>query len=122
MASTHPPELCRYFDHAIDKIEQHAAYSQNLARAIEAGQPLILNYHTHGPGQGYCASICVNEGEVALLGLRGELRELAHLRGIGQREDECEPLMTVFAARLAERFELAQLPETWLDGQPLAKP
>ena len=122
MSAPLPPELCEYFDHAIEKIEQHPTYAGNLRRAVAAGEALILNFHTHGPDQGYCTSICVSEGRVEALGLRGELRELVHLRGIAEHEEDCGPMMTVFAARLVERFGLALVPETWLNGAPLAKP
>jgi hypothetical protein len=106
------------FDRAIDKIREHPSYSKNLEQAASAQQTLILNYHTHGAGEPWCASICVHDGEVPLLGLRGELRELAHLRGVGRREEECEALMTAFAARLVARYELRTTPEIWLNGQP----
>lgn len=116
-----PPELVAFFDRAIERIEQHPSYSRSVRDAVEAGETLILNFHTHGPGQGYCASICVREGHVAALGLPGTLRELAHLRGIARDEEDCEPFMAVFGARLVERFRLAHVPETWLNGAPLAQ-
>ena len=111
-------ELLSFFDVAIDRIREHASYGPKLERAAKDRRELILNFHTHGPGQGYCASICVLDGAVPMIGLRGELVELAHLRGIARERDECDPFMDAFAQRLVERYALSHRPATWLDGQP----
>lgn len=112
------PDLPAFFDFAIDKIREHPSYGPKLARAAEQQQELVLNFHTHGPGQGYCASICVVEGGVPLIGLQGELVELAHLRGIARELSDCDPFMDAFAERLVKRYSLTQRPITWVDGQP----
>lgn len=112
----------RYFDAAIVKIGEHPGYSVNMQQASEAQQQLILNYHTHGPGQGYCASICVNESIVPGLDIGNDLRELVHLRGIGSEEEQCEALMDAFAERLVDRYGLEHKPITWLNGSPRERP
>ncbi len=112
------PELLTFFDFAIDKIREHTSYGPKLERAAAEQRELVLNFHTHGPGQGYCASICLVEGGVPLIGLPGELVELAHLRGIARELSDCDPFMNAFADRLVERYKLTQRPITWIDGQP----
>jgi hypothetical protein len=117
------PRLYAYFDLVLDRIAEHPAYGEAVRQAAEAGRRLVLNYHTHGPGQGYCASVCARNEEVPDLGpllqLGGELEELAHIRGIGQEESECRPMMEVFGALLCDRYRLEQRPAIWLDGRPL---
>jgi hypothetical protein len=115
-------ELARYFDAAISKIGEHPTYSVNMQAASQSQQPLILNYHTHGPGQGYCASICVREALVPGLDVGSDLRELVHLRGIGREEDECDVLMAAFAERLVEHYALDHEPVVWLNGAPREGP
>ncbi len=119
MSTRFESEHLDFFDRAIDMIREHPSYAKNMAAAAEADQQLILNYHTHGPDQSYCASISVRDFEVVLLGLQGDLRELVHLRGVGQTEDECRVLMSAFAARLVARYEFSRVPEIWLNGAPL---
>jgi hypothetical protein len=117
------PRLFAYFDLVLEKIAEHPAYASAVRQAAEGGRKLVLNYHTHGPGQGYCASVCARNEEVPDLGgvlqLGGELEELAHIRGIGREEDECLPMMEVFGALLQERYGLDHTPAIWLDGRPL---
>jgi len=117
------PRLFAYFDLVLQKIDEHPVYAQAVRQAAEGGRQLVLNYHTHGPGQGYCASVCARNEEVPDLGgvlqLGGELEELAHIRGIGREEAECRPMMEVFGALLRERYRLDHPPTIWLDGRPL---
>jgi hypothetical protein len=113
------PEATRFFDGIIEKIVQHPQYSRNLADAVEARQRLILNYHTHGPGHGYCVSVSVKPRGLPVLGQKPLLEELAHIKGIASRPEECEFLMTVFGSRLKAYYELAETPEIYLDGNPL---
>jgi hypothetical protein len=91
-----------------------------MQRAAEEQRELVLNYHTHGPEHGYCASVCQQEGGVPLIGLPGELVELVHLRGIAKTLAECDPFMNAFADRLMARYGLTQRPLTWVDGKPRA--
>lgn len=113
-------EVDQFFSLVLDKIEAHPRYSVLMKNAVAAQERLILNYHTHGAGQPYCVSVGVYDGAIALLELRGEYREIAHIRGIGKEASDCEPLMSAFAALLRERYQLRQAPEIELDGRPLA--
>ena len=108
-------ELLRYFDLVCDKIAAHPSYSVKVAKAASAGEQLILNYHTHGPGESYCTSVCVLSESLLP---QAPLDELAHIRGIGKTAEECGPLMEAFAASLAHRYGLNAKPVVFLDGAP----
>jgi hypothetical protein len=112
------PELQQFFGLVCDKIASHPTYSVKLAEAASAGEQLFLNYHTHGPDQAYCASVCVRRRTPAEPGQ--PLEELAHIRGIGARGEDCGPRMAAFAALLVERYGLKQPPIVFLDGAPFA--
>ena len=112
------PELVLFFDLVCDRIAAHESYSLKLEKAVAAGEPLILNYHTHGPDQAYCVSVCVENR--ALAEHEPSLEELAHIRGIGERREDCGPRMAVFAARLVDRYGLKRVPVVFLDGVPFA--
>ncbi len=114
------PELLQYFDLVCDKIAAHPSYAMKLEKAAGADEQLILNYHTHGPDQDYCVSVCVQSESLAQHGLPAPLAELAHIRGIGTRSEDCGPRMAAFAARLADRYELKRMPVVFLDGAPFA--
>ncbi len=114
------PELLQYFDLVCDRIAAHSTYSVKLERAADAGEQLILNYHSHGPEQAYCASVCVRSDTLAEHGLPAPLEELAHIRGIGKSSEECGPRMAAFAARLVARYGLKRPPVVFLDGVPFA--
>jgi hypothetical protein len=114
------PELLPYFDHVCDLIAAHPSYSVKVENAARAGEQLILNYHTHGPGQGYCVSVCVRNESLAKLGLPAPLEEHAHIRAIGKTAEECGPRMEAFAARLSNRYRLKRMPVVFLDGVPCA--
>lgn len=116
------PALVAFFDMVLDRIAEHASYGPAVRSAAADGRRLALNYHTHGPEQGYCASVCALDGATldlgGLLRLGGDLVELAHIRGVGKSEEECGMRMAVFASLLRARYRLAQDPEIYLDGQP----
>jgi hypothetical protein len=120
MDTSLPPELVRYFDVMIEKIEAHPNYSVNLRNAARSGASFILNYHTHGSGHGYCVSICTRVESMAALGLDVPLEELCHIRGIAEAEEDCELLMSVLGKRLREHYELANEPRIFLNGKPFA--
>jgi len=111
-------ELLRYFDLVCDKIAAHPSYSVKLEQAAGANAQLILNYHTHGPEQDYCASVGVASTALVEHGSQMHLDELAHIRGIGASAEECGPRMAAFAARLVERYGLKRAPLVFLDGLP----
>jgi len=113
-------ELIRYFDLVCDKIAAHPSYSVMLEKAARAGAQLILNYHTHGPEQAYCVSVCVRSETVDEDGPSTTPEELAHIRGIGTRREDCGPRMAAFAARLVARYDLRREPSIFLDGAPFS--
>jgi hypothetical protein len=110
-----------FFELVLERIEQHPRYKVLLDNAVAAQERLVLNYHTHGTGQPYCVSVGVYDGAIAMLGLTGEYREIAHIRGVGRDESECQPLMSVFAALLQQRFELRAVPRIELNGVALER-
>jgi hypothetical protein len=114
------PELLQYFDLVCDRIAAHPSYSVKLAKVAGAGEQLVLNYHTHGPEEAYCASVCIRNEALAAHGLPTPLEELAHIRGIGARREDCGPRMEAFAARLTDRYALKRTPVIFLDGVPFA--
>ena len=114
-------ELLAFFDVAIEKIREHASYGPKMEQAAKDQRELVLNFHTHGPGQGYCASICALDGALPMIGLEGELTELVHLRAIARTLDDCDPFMDAFAERLVASYGLNQRPVTWIDGKPRSK-
>jgi hypothetical protein len=112
------PELLQYFDYVCDKIAAHPSYSAKVESAARSGEQFLLNYHTHGPGQDYCVSVCVRNETLAQLGLPAPQEELAHIRGMGKTSDECAPRMEAFAARLEQRYGLKRTPLIFLNGAP----
>jgi hypothetical protein len=110
------PELLQYFDLVCDKIDAHPAYSVKLREAATSGQQFLLNYHTHGPGQDYCVSVFVESRTPATSEQPAVQEELAHIRGVGARAEDCEPRMAAFAARLVARYGLERTPAVYLDG------
>lgn len=114
------PALLEYFDRVCDRIAAHPSYSMKIENAARAGAPFILNYHTHGPEQDYCVSVCIRDETLEKLGLPAPTEELAHIRGIGSRSEECGPRMEAFAARLADRYGLKRTPAIFLAGAPFA--
>ena len=115
-------DLDQFFDGLIEKIEGHPLYALNLRKAAQAKERFILNYHTHGPGHGYCTSVCTQAKGLPIAGQAPPLIELAHIRGIGKTEDEIHLLMASFKARLRLHYELDMDPLTYLNGQPIEKP
>lgn len=111
-------EFTEFFEEVLRRIEQHPRYGVLLRNAVEAQDQLVLNYHNHAPDQPYCVAIGVYDGAIAALGIEGEFRELAHIRGIADVEEACQPLMGAFAELLQSRFALKQTPRIYLNGRP----
>ncbi len=111
-------DASQFFDRVLDKIAGHARYASLVQRAVDAQRMIIFNYHTHGPGQGYCVSICTREDPIAALDLDPPLDELAHVRGIAREEAECDALMRVLAARFKARYGIDREPAVFLNGRP----
>lgn len=111
------PALLQFFDVVCEKIAAHPSYGPKVEDAVRSGRQLVLNYHTHGPEQGYCVSVCIRNDALAQLGIDSPLEELAHIRGIGKTREECAPRMEAFSARLLARHRLAKTPVVFLDGE-----
>ncbi len=111
-------EIVEFFEEVLRRIEQHPRYGVLLKNAVAAQEQLILNYHNHEPGGPYCVAVGVYDAAIAQLGIQGEFRELAHIKGIAPVEEACEPLMSVFADLLQGRFALRQRPQIYLNGAP----
>ncbi|MFT5052090.1 MAG: hypothetical protein ACI8QZ_003522 [Chlamydiales bacterium] len=107
------------FENVVQKIIEHSSYGPAVQGAIAQGLPLALNYHTHGPGSGYCVSVCaVVEPLIEFLG-KAELEELAHIRGLGQTEEECGPVTDAFAQAICQGLGVERTFQIYLNGAPL---
>jgi hypothetical protein len=111
-------DLRAWMDELIGKIEAHDKYGPAMRRAAEAKKPIILDYHTHGPGQPYCLSIKTKKGGLPVVGQAPQLEELAHIRGIGRDEAEGIPMMGILGEQLQAHYNLDSLPLLYLNGKP----
>ena len=114
-------ELHKYFDLVCDRIAAHPSYAGKVEGAVKGGRQIVLNYHSHGPEQDFCVSVCAGSRMMAELGLPMPLEELAHIRGVGARAEECGPRMEAFAERLVERYGLDRPPTVYLEGKPFSQ-
>jgi hypothetical protein len=104
------------FDALIEKIRAHPTYGPAVADVAARKASLILNYHTHGPGHGYCVSLAELTG-LPVFGQPPQLKELAHIRGVAREESQCLPLMNLFAQRLQRAYQMETLPSIALNGR-----
>ncbi|MBI2190910.1 MAG: hypothetical protein HYU36_02860 [Planctomycetes bacterium] len=105
----------------LDHIERHDSYGPRMRAAVASDRRLILNYHTHGRTHGYCVSIChAVQGAFPVLGQHDPLEEIVHISRMGSSEDQCVPLMSLFAELLREHYRLRNLPLIYLNGRPIA--
>lgn len=113
MEGTHDPDpLIAWMDDLIQRIEAHASYGPAMRKAAEDRLTLVLNYHTHGPGHGYCLSILSRPHPgLQVLGQPSVLKELVHVRGFGRTAEEGEPLLQLLSARLQSHYRLEKAPE-----------
>ena len=113
------------FENMIQLIEKHASYGPAMKEAAEGGgrEPLILDYHTHGRGSGYCVSIAKKKhNPLRILGQAEPLQELVHIRGVGEDEAQCEDLMGAFGRELVQHYHLQAPPLIYLNGKPRPAP
>lgn len=115
-------EITEFFEIVLQRIEQHPRYSVLLRNAVAAQDQLVLNYHNHAPGESYCVAVGVFDASIEALGIEGEFRELAHIRGIAKELEACGPLMNGFASLLESRLGLRHRPRIYLNGAPFAAP
>lgn len=108
-----------YMARVLYLIEQHESYGPKVRQAADAGEDMVLDYHTHGPGHGYCVSIQTKKpNPLPILNQTPVVEELAHLRGIGQTEGQCFPLMSMLGHAMLEHYKLARMPRIQLNGKP----
>ena len=109
------------FEKLIELIDNHARYGPAMARAVEAKDSLVLNYHTHGPDQDYCVSIAAKQFDPIQFfenKKTSSLEELVHVRGFGKTEEQCVPMCTSLGHELVQHYGLEETPEIYLNGQP----
>lgn len=113
-------QLRRFMDDLIQKIEAHDKYGPAVQAAARTNKPIILDYHTHGPGQDYCLSIKTKKGGLPVLGQPPQLEELAHIRGLGKTIDEGVPIMGILGEQMRSHYGMQNLPLIYVNGKPTA--
>jgi hypothetical protein len=111
-------QLRKFMDDLIQKIEGHDKYGPAMKAAAQAQKPIILDYHTHGPGQDYCLSIKTKKAGLPVLGQAPQLEELAHIKGLGKTLDEGIPIMGVLGEQMQAYYKLQSLPSIFINGKP----
>lgn len=99
-----------------EKLQQHEGYARALRHAVDTNRKLILNYHGgHDPDK-FCVSILA-----AVDSTESVAEELVHVKGIGNYEEEGNPVTSMLAEVLKDFYGLDYLPERRLSGVPLDK-
>lgn len=108
------------FDRILELIDRHPRYGPNMAEAVRERTPLVLDYHSHHPSEGFCCSIRARKpNPLQILGQPEDLQELAHIKGVGGTAADCVPLMTRFGEALQARYGLEARPRIYLNGRPV---
>ena len=111
------------FEQMIELIEGHASYGPAMKDAVRAKEPLVLDYHTHGRGTGYCVSIAKKKHTpLRILGQAEPLVELVHIKGVGEVEGQCDELMGALGRELTLHYQLQAPPLVYLNGKPRQGP
>ena len=111
------------FEKMIQLIEGHASYGPAMKEAANGSEQLILDYHTHGRGTGYCVSIAKKKrNPLRILGQAEPLLELVHIKGVGEDEVQCDELMGSFGRELVDHYRLQVPPLVYLNGKPHQAP
>ena len=113
------------FETMIQLIEGHANYGPAMQDAARGQEQIILDYHTHGRGTGYCVSIAKKKRtSLKILGQAEPLVELVHIKGVGEEEAQCDELMGAPRPRarraLSTPGRAARLPERETASGPLS--
>lgn len=107
------------FEKLTELIEKHPNYGPAMKEAAVAQAQLILDYHTHGPGTGYCVSIAKKKhNPLKFIGQAEPLIELVHIKGVGQEESQCFALMNDLGRELMAHYQLKQTPLIYLNKHP----
>ncbi len=114
-----PSAFDELFDALIQRLQTHESYGPAMTECSTKQAQIVLNYHTHGIGHGYCVSIATLEASlIPILGQQPRLKEVAHIRGIGQEETQCVPLMTLLGKKLQQTYHIQKTPAIYLNGHP----
>ena len=107
------------FEKMIQLIEAHASYGPAMMEAARGNERIILDYHTHGRGTGYCVSIAKRKPtSLRILGQAEPLIELVHIKGVGEDEAQGDELMGALGSELVEHYRLQSTPLVYLNGKP----
>ena len=111
-------EQVQTIEFVFNQIKEHPQYHKSIVDAVSSELDISLNYHNHPGEPGYCVSILSEKIDLlTLTENRKSLVELAHIKNIGTKEDDCIPLMSYFGKSLKEKYNLKQLPDVYLNGQ-----
>ena len=111
------------FENMIQLIEQHASYGPAMREVAEGQHQLVLNYHTHGGPTGYCVSIAKKRDSILTTARdSGSSAELVHIKGVGEEESQCIPLMSALGRELQQKYQLNHPPLVYLNGKPFSEP
>ena len=106
-------EKCLY------QLTSNPNYSKKIKDTKDAGQEIILNYHTHSGESKYCISILAStDSLVSMMDHKGTAKweELAHIREVGDSIERFFPIMKSFGSLFKLSFGLSKLPSVYLDG------
>ena len=101
----------------LDKIKIHPQYNTSINEAVSSDLDISLNYHTHPNEDSYCVSILSEKIDLlTLTENKQSFVELAHIRSIAKKEEDCIPLMSYFGKKLKEIYKFNKLPDVYLNG------
>ena len=112
MVEAPDPRLFPYADHVLDRLEADREHGRAVRDAVAEGARLMLSFHPHSDGSGWCA-------EVQAVPETGAPRGLVHLRGLVKTRPECAPMARVLAGLITARYRLVDAPRILLDGAAL---
>ena len=100
-------------------LTSNPSYSKKIKDAKNAGQEIILNYHTHSGESKYCISILTSARSLVSMmdqASTAKWEELAHIREVGDSIERFFPIMKNFGSLFKISFGLSKLPSVYLDG------
>ncbi|MBT3251927.1 MAG: hypothetical protein HN729_12610 [Candidatus Marinimicrobia bacterium] len=100
-------------------LTSNPSYSKKIKDAKNAGQEIILNYHTHSGESKYCISILTSARSLVSMmdqASTAKWEELAHIREVGDSIERFIPIMKSFGNLFKISFGLSKLPSVYLDG------
>ena len=106
-------EKCLY------QLTSNPNYRKKIKNAKDAGQELILNYHTHSGESKYCISILTSTRNLVSMmdqSTTKKWEELAHIKEVGDSIERFLPITKSFGNLFKISFGLSKLPSVYLDG------